>query len=44
MPLRILVTGFAPFGTSKRNPSGDTAKALHKKTVAGGVVMLRPSA
>jgi pyroglutamyl-peptidase len=38
MPLRILVTGFEPFQGAKRNPSGDTAKALDKKKVAEGVV------
>jgi pyroglutamyl-peptidase len=38
MPLRILVTGFEPFQGAQRNPSGDTAKALDKETVAGGAV------
>ncbi|MDI1445228.1 hypothetical protein [Polyangium sp. 6x1] len=32
MPLRILVTGFEPFGGAPHNPSGDAARALDHTT------------
>lgn len=34
--LKVLVTGFVPFGDDKYNPSGVTAKWLHGKTLHSG--------
>lgn len=36
MSLRVLVTGFEPFGGAPRNPSGDAARALHGRTARAG--------
>lgn len=39
--LRILVTGFEPFGGAPHNPSGDVARALHGQTIGEGLVFGR---
>lgn len=39
--LRILVTGFEPFGGAARNPSGQVALGLDGQTVRGGVIIGR---
>lgn len=36
--LRILLTGFEPFGGAPLNPSGDVVRALHGQTIQGGFV------
>lgn len=38
MSIRILVTGFEPFGGATRNPSGDAARALHGRAGSGFAV------
>lgn len=39
--LRLLVTGFEPFGGASFNPSGDLARVLHGQTVLGHPVIGR---
>lgn len=39
--LRILVTGFEPFGGASWNPSGYVARALHGQKVADGAIVGR---
>jgi len=39
--LRLLVTGFEPFGGASFNPSGDVARGLHGQTVLGHPVIGR---
>lgn len=40
-PSTVLVTGFGPFGTHVRNPSGELVKRLNGSTVAGATVVGR---
>lgn len=40
-PLRLLVTGFEPFGGASFNPSGDVARVLHGQKVLGHPVIGR---
>jgi pyroglutamyl-peptidase len=39
--LRILVTGFDPFGGASWNPSGDITRSLHGQTIAGATIVGR---
>jgi pyroglutamyl-peptidase len=38
-PMRILLTGFEPFGGHSRNPSWEVARALHGQTLQGAQIV-----